>query len=144
MSCSGTTDNFQFVSMSFIAGADTEVVTTGTVQEDATDPQVTLSVGGRNSIGVVAIYSGQDAVSSLTIVASMSAVQDYDDGTWVTRVDRQTNPSTSNFTIGYTSTVEDTALSALSLSQIVAGGNKAGGLVNTPILKGLTGGGLVP
>lgn len=118
--CGSTTDDIQFVSLSFTGPGNTEVLDTDSLEQNVADPQRTLQVGGREAIAVCAIYSGRPNTTDLTPLAGMTSVLAVDAGAFVFRVDRQTASSTSDPTIGYTAGSDDTAFVAISIASLVS------------------------
>jgi hypothetical protein len=105
------------VAISVLAPSDTCITGVGTLSADQANPQLALPsemVGQRYCV----IYSGKDTVSDLTPLAGMTAVHDHDFGTFVSRVDRQTTPSSGTYTIGYTATSDDVAMIAIAIGAI--------------------------
>lgn len=100
------------------AGKNTQIQSSGAIPNDASNPQLTLSTGGRNCMSFGQIGSGFDALPSLTPLAGMTNVGSYDAGAKVVTCDRQTNSSTSNFTIGYTAVTDDVAYVAVNVSTV--------------------------
>lgn len=95
---------------------NTQVVSVGAIPNDASNPQLTLATTGRNCMSFGQIGSGFDATSSLAPLAGMTNLGSYDAGAKVVSFDRQTNSSTSNFTIGYTATSDDVAYVAVNIA----------------------------
>lgn len=100
-------------------GMDTEVVDTSTVAEDGADPQLTLSTGSRKALRYIGVFSGHDAVGSLTLLGLCTAIASSDFGTQVALVSRQTDPSGYAFTLGYTATTEDRAAAGVAIAEVV-------------------------
>jgi hypothetical protein len=115
---SATTEDIQFVSMSWTGGANTEVIDFGSISENAANPQDTMVYSGREAVSVSAIYSGVAAPSNLSLLTDMTAVHDHDFGAFVSRVDRQTAAGSTDFTIGYSSGADDVAFVALAFAEI--------------------------
>lgn len=97
-------------------GGDLEVVDSDIVQEDAANPSVTLSYGGRRCITVGGIYHGTTATP--TPNGNMTAGDTYDFTNRGGRIDYQTTPGTSDFTFGYTSSSDDVAMVAACFSEV--------------------------
>lgn len=116
---SATTDDIQFVSMSWTAGADTEVVDFDSISQDAANPQVTLQFGGRSCVSVCALYGGGAAPTSYTSLSDQTRVQDNDFGAFSGCVDRLTTAQTADDTIGYASSTDDVAFVALAFGEVV-------------------------
>lgn len=86
-----------------------------TIGGDTANPQIALTTGGNNCMAFCQIGSGFDNLGSLTALGTMTSVNSYDDGNKTTYTDRQTISDTSNFTIGYTGTIDDVAMVALNV-----------------------------
>lgn len=86
-----------------------------TIGGDTANPQIALTTGGNNCMALCQIGSGFDSLGSLTALGTMTSINSYDDGAKTTYTDRQTTSSTSNFTIGYTGTIDDVAMVALNV-----------------------------
>ena len=115
---SATTNDFQFVWMSFASQYLLEVIDFDSTSGDIDDPSVVLSTGGRESLAVATIFSGLDAVADVTDLGTMTPLQDNDFGTTVAKVSRQTTRGTTNFTAGFTtSAADDVALVAVLLAE---------------------------
>ena len=117
-----TTTDIQFVVGGFTGATDIELVDVAITQDQVTNPSLTMEVGGRTSATVGVIYSGLADVTNLTINGNMTAIHDHDFGNFVSRVDKQTTPSSSDFTYSYTAGVDDTALVVAAFSEVVTPG----------------------
>lgn len=125
---SATTDDIQFYCATFTAAADTYVVVTGNQSNDQANPNTNMGVGGVNAIAVGAIYSGLAAPTSLTINANMTAITSVDHGNNVTRFDRQTTPSTADFSWSYVAASDDVAMVVASIAEVAASVPRAPGI----------------
>lgn len=114
---SATTDDIEFVSMSFTAEMDTQIVDSDGIAENATNPSVTLQYTGRTCLAVAALYGGGAAPSSFTPNGNCTAVQSEDLGAFYASVIRQTTPGTSDFAIGGTASGDDVAYVAAAISE---------------------------
>ena len=112
-----TTDDIHFVSMTFTADSDCEVVDFDSLSENTADPSVTLQYGGRTCLSVAALYGGGAAPTSFTKNANCTVVQEYDLGAFYSVVLRQTTPGTADFTIGGTAANDDVAFVAMAVSE---------------------------
>lgn len=117
---SATTDDIEFVSLSYTAAADCAVESVSSIDGDVANPSVFLPANGKSCIAVCALYSGGANVPVGTLLTGMSRVHDHDLGAFVATVDRQTSPSSSDFTIGYTLATDDVALAALNFAEVPA------------------------
>jgi len=98
---------------------DTESVTSGGVSEQASNPSVSLTVGGRYSAAVGGYYTGTAVTSAVPNVNLTPVFTRSSFGAFGVRVDRQTRPSTSDFTFGYTTTSDDVALTVGSFAEVI-------------------------
>jgi hypothetical protein len=116
---SGTT-NVKVVSVCTVTAAtSTRISVSAILQENQADPRAALDSGADDSLRYCVVYSGQASTANVALVstATMTAVSANDFGAFVGRVDRQTTHSTGVFTIGYTSTSDDVAFSALAIAE---------------------------
>lgn len=118
---SATTDDIHFMSMSVTAAADTEVIDSDLLQENAADPSVTLQYGGRTALAFAALYGGGAAPTSFTPNANCGTVDDHDLGAFYAEVIRQTTAGSADFAIGGTAASDDLAYVALAVSEVPAG-----------------------
>jgi hypothetical protein len=114
---SAASDDVQYTCMTFTAATDTEVVDFDSINEDATNPSVTLQYGGRSSIAIGALYSGLAAPSNISQVANTTLVSDHDFGNFSAEVARQTNAGTADFTMGFTAANDDVAFVAIAIAE---------------------------
>jgi hypothetical protein len=117
---SGTTDDFHFVCLSYVANADTEVVDSDGVSENVANPSVTLQYAARRCASVAALYGGGADGGSFTPNANCTTVHDHDLGAFYSEVIRQTTPGTVDFAIGGTSGSDDVAYAAIAFSEIAS------------------------
>lgn len=103
--------------VSVTADGDTEVQDHDGVSENAANPQVTLSYGGKTCIAFGIIGSGLASTSSLTKLSGMSQLEWFDFGQQVCEGARQTTPGTSDFTYGYTASIDDVAMSVVAITE---------------------------
>jgi hypothetical protein len=115
---SATTDDIHFVSMSFSAPGDCTAFTSGSINENAANPSVTLTYGGRTAMAVAALYGGGASPASFTPNGNCSAVADFAIAAFYSTVIRQTTAGTADFAIGGTAATDDVAFVALALSEI--------------------------
>lgn len=134
---SGVATDILFVSISLTATGDTEVIDSEDANPAGTNianPQATLSYAGRTSIAFSALHSGLPNVTDAALLTGMTAVASQDWGVAITRIDRQTTPGTSDFTIGYTSASDDVGMFAAAITQVVGGGSPQD--ITSPALLG--------
>lgn len=113
---SGISYDYVMSSITFYAGADTEVVDNGGYDQNRANPAVVLSPGV-TALGIMALFSGKYALSQVPLLSGMTAGHGHDFGSQVAVTARQTTPSASNFTMGVTATSDDVAISALSVAE---------------------------
>jgi hypothetical protein len=116
--CGATTDDIHAVCATFLANRDMGVFDSDGVSEQATDPSVTLQVGGRESIAIGALYSGLASGVNFVENAECSRISDHDYGAFMSFVFRQANSSTADIAIGGTSVTDDVAFSAAAFGGI--------------------------
>lgn len=117
------THNLYVVCVTLTGADDLEVVDHDGTSGDIANPSVVLQYGGRTCQGLVGMMSGQQAPTSIAPLATATLVREQDMGSQSAEVDRQTTPGTSDYTAGFTATIEDVALSAIAISEVEAGGN---------------------
>ena len=111
-----------------------EVVDSEVLNGDQTNPSVSLSVGGRRTMAIGALYSGHDAVSSVVTNVNEAQVSDNDFGSFIAAVAKQSVASTSDFTFSWTATSEDCALVAASFAEAPLPTIQATATVGSPTL----------
>jgi hypothetical protein len=118
---SAATHDVHAVCASVTAATDTEVLASGSIGVDGTNPQIALTYSGRTGIAYASCYSGLSTVASLTPLGTCTATHDYDlpDGTYVAVACRQTTPGSSDFTIGWTAASDDRAMAAIAVSEVI-------------------------
>lgn len=116
---SATGDDFHFVILDFEGDEDMEVVDFDSVNENATNPSVTLQYpDDRTCIAVAALYGGGADGSAFTPSTGNETVHDHDLGAFYSEVIRQTRASTGGtWAIGGTSAADDVAFVALALAE---------------------------
>lgn len=117
---SATTDDIQIVAMTLYtdSGANVTIVDSDRVQENAANPSVTLTYGGRYAISIGALYGGGAAPSSFTPNGNCTEVASEDLGAFYAFVLRQTTPGTSDFAIGGTASSDDVAYVAAAFAKV--------------------------
>jgi hypothetical protein len=116
-----TTDDMYFVCETYTAGDDVEIVDFDSINGNFIDPQVTLQYGGRECLSVCGLFSGHANVGETNEIADMTRVHDLWPSTargWITS--RQTDPGSTDFTIGYSALNEDVAFVAMAMSEVDA------------------------
>lgn len=111
---SGTTDDIQFVVFGLTGDADIQLVDTDTVQENTTNPSVTMQYGGRTCVTVSAFYYGGAAAP--TPNANMTTLHTHDFTAQFGSVEIQTTPGTTDFVCSYTAN-DDTGLAVAAFSE---------------------------
>lgn len=100
------------------AGGDTEVKDFDSLNDDQTNPQVSLDSGAAVAQRYVGLFSGLNVPSNATPISGMSAIHDNDFTNQSARVDRETSTSSGATSVGYTASAEDCALVALAIGEI--------------------------
>ena len=106
-------------------GADTEIVDVdATINSDSVEnPSVTLSLAGRTSFCAIVIYSGQDAVTSITPLTDWTSRLEQDAGTEVVGYYTYNTIGSTDVTAGWTQAAEDAIAIAVAVSEVVGGGD---------------------
>lgn len=115
-----TTDDMYFVSESFTAAGDCEVVAFDHIDQDAANPQKLLAYGGRTCLGLCGTFSGHAQETSLVDLAGQVRVDNQWSTTargWV--LSRRSVAESSDQTLGYTAANEDIAFIAVAISEVV-------------------------
>lgn len=118
---SATVDDIHFVSMSFTATSDTEVVTSATDAENQANPTATLAFGGRRSVSAMVFYSGGATPPATTACSGSSACtvsHTMDQGAWADSTARQTTAGTTDQVMGWTQAADDVAVAYVAISEI--------------------------
>jgi hypothetical protein len=111
------------VCITLTAAADLEIVASGMVQENAANPQIALDSGAVSALRYCCVFSGNtNAGTNFTLLSDQSTVQDSDFGAQSMRTDRQTNPSTGSFTVGYTASSDDVAMIGVAIAEVAGAG----------------------
>jgi hypothetical protein len=117
----GTTE-MSVVGVTLTASANTEVVDFDGLDGTAgaiANPSVTLNYGGRTCIALGVLYTGHGVIGDCVVGANMTAMQSHDLGNFAVHQGRQTTPGTTDFAFGYTQAAEDTALTAVAISEVL-------------------------
>ncbi len=118
---SATADDIHFVSMSFTATSDTEVVTSDVDQENQANPSTTLAFGGRRSISTMIFYSGAISPPGTTACSGSSACtlsHTMDQGAFGDSTAYQTTAGTTDEVMGWTQASDDVAVAYAAISEI--------------------------
>lgn len=101
-------------------GANCEVVDSNMVQENATNPSVTLNSGTRTAICYASIYSGL-ADPNVTVGAGMTLLlrNDFVSQSAVSEV--ETTPTTGSRAVAFTAALDDVAMIAVAIAPVVSG-----------------------
>jgi hypothetical protein len=112
---SGTTDDIQFVVFGLTTSSvNVELVDTDSVQENTSNPSVTMNYAGRTCVTISAFYYGGSAAP--TPNANMTNLHTHDFTAQFGSVDMQTTPGTTDFVCSYTAN-DDTGLAVASFSE---------------------------
>ncbi len=101
------------------AAGNTEVVTSdATITADATNPTVTLNLGGRTSFVAEGVYSGVANVTSITPFTGWTSRFEDDFGAFVDGYYTYDTVGSTNVSAGWTQATDDAAMVALAVSEI--------------------------
>src|SRR5690242_13882826 len=115
---SGTTTDIFGISYTLDGADDLVVVDNNGVNENATNPGVTLAYGGRTCMSFAVVYSGVSLNSSVSAGASCTKDSTTDlAGNFTCAVEHQTTAGSSDFAIGFTIASDDVAFSAIAVSE---------------------------
>lgn len=121
VSCTFATANsrsVQFTCVTLDGADDLEVVDSAILESTgATNPQISLTYGGRTCMAFAGLLGGRSAVSDYTAVASTTELHDNDFGARVGLSQRQTTAGSSDFTVGYTAASDSIAMAACAVSE---------------------------
>lgn len=114
-------DNTHAICWTFTADTDTEVIDSDELNEDAANPTVTLSAGGRTKISICHMYGGAAAPGG-TLAADNTLGPVFDLGPFYSQSCHETTPDNADHTIGWsTLSSEDLALVAVAISEVAGG-----------------------
>jgi hypothetical protein len=91
--------------------------TTTLSQTTGANPSVTMSVGGVNCQSYGVLFSGQDAVASVTPGAGVTEILEYDAGAEVANYVRLTTPTTADHSLPWTVATEDAVILGVALAE---------------------------
>ena len=125
------------ICITLTGAADLEVVASGRVQEDAANPSIALDSGSRTAVKVFNLYSGQDAIASITNTAGMTRVlaEKYSADVVCRVYGYRTTPGSGSETVLQTATSDDVAMVGLAIAEVVAA--TAPRPIRSPIPSGL-------
>lgn len=104
------------------AATDTELVDADGVDNDADDPSVVMSYGGRTCITINVLYSGQANPTQNTELGTATLLREDDNAATTGFASRQTTPGTTDYTSGVTTgALDDVAFSSAAFSEVAAG-----------------------
>ena len=102
VSRSQSTTTIHVVAEAITGGADLEVIDFSGQAGLIGTPRLSLRAGGRNSIGLTAMYSSIDNVlGAAAELSGQQRVQDHDFGTETSLASRRTTPGTADVTLGW-------------------------------------------
>jgi hypothetical protein len=115
----GSATNCHVIVTTLTAGADIELVDSDTLGggPNPTNPSIALQYGGRESMGFINGFSGVNAPGSATDNAGQTRLADHDFGSASGLASAQTNPSTSDTTLGYTIAINPGAFVAAAFAE---------------------------
>jgi hypothetical protein len=106
--------------VTFTAAADTEVVDSDVVQDNAADPALALDSGSRTAIRLFALHSGLPG-ASITLGGSLTSLYADDIATARSRhAAYQTTPGSGAGSLGWTGVSDDVALVGMAVAEIAA------------------------
>lgn len=112
----GTADDIQVVVFGLTGSANIEVIDTDVVQENTSNPSVTMSYAGRTCVTISAFYYGGSVAP--TPNANMTNLHTHDFTAQFGSVDMQTTPGTTDFVCSYTAN-DDTGLAVASFTEVL-------------------------
>jgi len=117
---SATTDDIHFVVASMTAAADTEVIDSDGIAENAANPTVTLQKAGRTA-GCWAIMYGGGAAPGGTLATGCTLDHTHDLTAFYSQACYETTIGTGDFTIGWSTLgTDDLAFVAVAVSEVSA------------------------
>lgn len=116
---SATTDDIHGVCFTLTGGANTEVIDSDGIAENAANPTVTLQKTDRNAQCFAAMYGGGAAPGG-TLATGCTAGPDFDLGAFYSQTCRETNSSRTDFTIGWSTLgSDDLAFVACAVAEVI-------------------------
>ncbi len=124
---SATTDDYEFVAVTWTAAGDIRIVDADTVNEDATNPSVTEQYGGYSSVSAMMLYSGLGTLPSSNCSGNGTCtnMQLFDDGGKGSMADRGPAAGTTNQVMGYTAALDDVALAVFTITDASCGASSS-------------------
>lgn len=112
------------ICVSVTASADTTVVVSGKLENDAANPTVTLDSGGTTALKLFNLYSGKDAIANITNTAGMTRIlaEKYSADVVCRVYGYRTTPGSGSETVVQTATSDDVAMIGLAISEVVSTG----------------------
>jgi hypothetical protein len=114
----GNADDIHCVAVTLLASDDLEVIDNDGVDGDQTNPSITLQYGGRSAMSFAMLFSGAQNVGDFTVNGNTTSVHTEDFGGQLSVFMRQTTAGTADFAIGGTAAAEDSAFSAIAVSEV--------------------------
>lgn len=110
------------ICVTLTGAADLEVVASAKLENDAANPSVSLDSGARVAIKLFNLYSGQNALASITNPAGITRVSalKYAAGNFCHVYGYRTTPGTGSETVSQTATSDDVAMIGLAISEVDA------------------------
>lgn len=101
--------------------ADTEVVASGKVEADTANPSIALDSGARTAVKLFNLFSGQDAIASITNPAGITRLYaaKYASEIRSRVVGYRTTPGTGSETVSQTATSDDVAMIGVAVAEVV-------------------------
>jgi hypothetical protein len=113
--------------VSLTGSADTEVVDVDVTIDNgaATNPSVTLSLGGRTCFAMISFFSGRPAPTDITPLANWTVRREQDFGSSLGGIYTYDVIGTTDVTAGWTQTSDAGAAIALAISEVSASTGKS-------------------
>jgi len=100
---------------------DTEVVASGKIEADTANPSIALDSGSRTAIKLFNLFSGADAIASITNPAGITRIiaAKYASEIRCRVVGYRTTPGTGSETVSQTAASDDVAMIGVAVSEVV-------------------------
>ncbi len=112
---SATTDDIECLVATILASGDLAVQDVDGLNDTGANSSVTLQTGGNLCQAYALIFCAVADLASITNGAGLTTIQEIDKGSSIWRLVRQTTPSTSDFTLGFTHASAARVLSAVAV-----------------------------
>lgn len=104
------------------ADGDMEIVDSGKIEADTANPSITLDSGSKVAVKLFNLYSGQDAIASITNDSGITrlAADKYASELRSRVVGYRTTPASGSETVSQTATLDDCAMIGIAVAQAIA------------------------